>query len=120
MKNILIRKTIAAALLLFFVISSFTAIEAQQAGMGYVKRQSQRTTYTEWGRNPFAPKGVPTGIYTKIRLSACLSSDGVPCAIINDEIVHVGDVVDGKTVEEITENSVILSDEKRRYKVILE
>ena len=120
MKNIFTRRTLAVILLLLFVASSFTVTEAQQAGMGYVKRQSKHTTYTEWGRNPFAPKGVPTGIYTKIRLSACLSSGGVPCAIINDEIVNVGDVVDGKKVEEITENSVILSDEKRRYKVILE
>lgn len=120
MKRNFLNKTAVYILLLVFVLALPAALEAQEAGMGYVKRQSKRTSYTEWGRDPFAAKGMPTGIYTKIKLSACLSSDGVPCAIINDEIVHEGDVVDGKVIEEINENSVILSDKKRRYKVLLE
>jgi hypothetical protein len=73
-------------------------------------RQAQRTGYSTWGRNPFAPKIHVEPEVPKFTLNGILWDEKTPKAIINDTIVGIGDKINGRTIIEIREDSVILND----------
>ena len=71
------------------------------------QRIAKRTKFTSWGRNPFLPKSV---IPVASGLTGILWDKENPKVIINDQVVGIGDKVDGKTVIDIKQDKVILND----------
>ena len=55
----------------------------------------------------------------KLTLEGIIQSNTVPAAIINDNIVSEGDMVEGMVVKEIGETSVILLKDGEEYKLEL-
>ncbi len=72
-----------------------------------MKRGTKRTKFASWGRNPFLLK---TGSASALCLTGILLDKENPKAIINDNIVSIGDKIAGNTVVNITEEKVILND----------
>ena len=79
-------------------------------------------------RDPFLPSYMrvgdrSSGVFSSEELGFSLS--GIvwdprnPVAIINGEMKHVGEVVNGKTILEIKEDRVLLGEGKARYTVTL-
>jgi hypothetical protein len=66
---------------------------------------------------PVASTAPPAVAPAPLRLSAIGSRDGVPVAVINDEIVQVGDVVNGATVVSIGTGSVEVEVDGQRRQV---
>lgn len=79
------------------------------------QRKKARTTYLDWGRNPF----------TLLEYSHVLILEGIlweeknPQAIINGNIVSVGDRVDSYVVSEITQTSAVVDNGTNRTKLWL-
>jgi len=68
-------------------------------------QKKSRSTYTEWGQNPFMLKRSAKALY----IEGIMWDDQNPSAIINGNIVGVGDTVESKTIVDIRPNSVIIS-----------
>lgn len=64
----------------------------------------------EWGRDPFVPTQVATGMVKAVNLvlNGILWDDLAPKAIVNEKTLSKGDTIYGYIVEEIRPRSVIL------------
>ena len=84
----------------------------------------ERTTFTDWGRNPFVfpkkkeEKEEADGT-SDLELTCIVWSNGEALALINRTILHVGDKITNKTVKQIENNRVILTDGTKDYVLIL-
>lgn len=87
------------------------------------KKTKKRTAYKDWGKNPFsvskAATPAPVGSQG-LRLGGIIYDANEVCALINDELVHKGDSVDGKKVVEIYRDRVILNDGSKDIELRLE
>ena len=77
-------------------------------------RETKRSNYSSWGRNPFSES-----ISKPIILTGIIWDNIAPQAVINSEIVKTGDEIYGNTVIEIKRNSVILSDGTKDFELEL-
>lgn len=84
------------------------------------KRLAQRTDFVAWGKSPFLPKEVIVRVIPKLILNGIVWDKKNPKAIINGEIVNVGDKVDESTVVDIRLNRVILNDGTENFELKLE
>lgn len=64
-----------------------------------------RTQFIEWGENPFMLKRTPKALY----IEGILWDEAFPQAIINGEILRVGDTIENKTILQIKPRSVVIS-----------
>ena len=87
------------------------------------KKNKKRTSYKDWGKNPFSVSKAavlpPVGSQG-LRLGGIIYDANEVCALINDELVHKGDSVDGKKVVEIHRDRVILNDGTKDIELRLE
>ena len=84
--------------------------------MGEVPRK--RTEFVDWGRNPFAwPRRDEKvcGVSNLTLFSIMWNDEGARAAAINDSIVRVGDKITDKTVKQIEQNRVILTNGIKDY-----
>ncbi len=73
-----------------------------------MERHEARSSYPSWGRSPFV---LQTGTQeTGLVLNGIAWDEKAPKAIVNDQIVGVGDRVAGQTVTAIQTTSVTLND----------
>ena len=79
-------------------------------------QQHQRAAQLSWDRDPFTHGGSvgPTGGFT---LTGILWDAQDPIAIINGEMLRVGDQLDGYRVTEIAQDHVSLSDGAQTYQL---
>ena len=70
---------------------------------GGVKQRPPRSQYLDWGRNPFLRQDI-------LELKGILWDDQNPKAVINEDIVAVGDLVGGSLVVDIRKDRVVLYD----------
>ena len=77
----------------------------------------KRTEFVNWGRNPFTflQKEEKTDDISNLTLTAIMWNNEKPSAFINESIVSVGDKITGKTVKQIEQNKVILTDGTKDY-----
>jgi len=77
----------------------------------------KRTEFVDWGRNPFIfPQSEEkVGSVSNLSLSCIIWDDGKSQAFINDSLVCVGDKITDKTVKQIDQNRVILTDGTKDY-----
>ena len=71
--------------------------------------QRQRVTLLAWGRDPFS-RGTAAGQVSGLSLSGILWDASAPIAIINGQMVHVGEQCEGYRVTEITRDRVSVTD----------
>ena len=74
------------------------------------ERLAKKTEFVSWGKNPFALKEVKIETISKLSLNGIMWDEESPKAIVNDEIIGVGDKIDENTVVDIKKDSVILND----------
>lgn len=74
-----------------------------------LERVTERTEFAEYKKNPFIPKVKHAEAKRDVILNGILWDKTTPAAIINNEVVGVGDVIEGNTVVGITPNKVILN-----------
>jgi len=79
----------------------------------------KRTEFVDWGRDPFARlqtgEEEKAGGVSNLQLNAIIWGDNEPSAFINESIVYVGEKICDKTVKQIEQNRVILTDGTRDY-----
>jgi hypothetical protein len=81
------------------------------------QRHAKKTNFTEWGRDPFLPKGAAP---SASGLTGIIWDEKSPKALINDAIVGVGDKVGNNTVVKIEKDRVILNDGNKDFELKLE
>lgn len=87
---------------------SLPVTESHQA-MSPIKRRAKRSSFTDWARSPFIPKGMKGPSY-QMELSGILGSGKNLKAMINGEVVGKGDKIGSTTVVDILPDRVTLND----------
>lgn len=80
-----------------------------------LEREIKRSSHPSWGRNPFSQPGAE--VLKRPTLSGIAWDEKSPSAIINDQIVGVGDQIGGSTVVAIRPNSVVLNDGEHDFEL---
>lgn len=80
------------------------------------RRSAKRTRFTSWGRNPFS---LENASIVSSGLKGILWDKENPKAIINDNIVGIGDKVDANTVVDIKQDRVILNNGAQDFELKL-
>lgn len=73
-----------------------------------------------WGKDPFVSPikdGKGAVMPSSLKLSAILYAKDKPSAIINKDIVYIGDVIDGQKIVDIKKGYVILQNKMETYKL---
>ena len=92
------------------VILESPPVSTEKAMPKIAHLQRKRTEFVAWGRNPFVWRKATAGPTSGLTLSGIVWDEEVSCAIINGDIVHTGDTIDGKTVKRIDQDKVIITD----------
>lgn len=87
---------------------------ASQAG------QARRTEYKDYKRNPFTTAAVSQSQGAGLQLGGIMYDEHEVYALINDQIVHIGDKIGAHTVVDITKAKVILKDGVKEIELKLE
>lgn len=96
------------------VNSTISAISRQE------KEEASGGKPLKWGRDPFSGRVYAGGQEEGgLNLVGIMFDKNNPAAIINDEIVEVGDKVNGNKIIEITKDRVILNDGGRNIELKL-
>jgi len=77
----------------------------------------KRTEFVDWPRNPFTfpQREEEVGSVSHLKLFAIIWNDKEAQASINESIVREGDKITDKTVKQIEQNRVILTDGTKDY-----
>ena len=86
-------------------------------GKKEIKKRND-SEFKDWGRNPFVLAEGITAV-TGLNLIGILWDADSPQAIINEEIVRVGDRVEGNEVVDILKDRVILHDGEKEFELRL-
>jgi len=100
---------------LFYVVS---VKKKESSNEGLFLMLQEHAKDLEVKRDPFYEVPVES-LGVSLYLSGILWDEEVPAAIINDEIVEIGDEIAGSTVIDIKEDSVILNDGSRNFELNL-
>ena len=90
-----------------------------EKGIIFLTRRAQRSGYSYWGRNPFSISGTRIWRLGALTINGILWDKKNPLAIINEEIVKVGDKIDSNTVVGIEQDRVILNDGSKDIELLL-
>ena len=84
------------------------------------QRREQRARAAElaWERDPFA-RGRAAGAVGGFTLSGILWDASAPIAIINGQMVHVGEELDGYRIVSIAQDRVFISDGAKTHQLLL-
>jgi hypothetical protein len=81
------------------------------------ERHAKRSSYITWGRSPFAPREIRIKKITTLTLNGIMWDNINPKAIINNNIVGIGDRIGKGRVVEINRDNVILNDGTRNFEL---
>ena len=99
-------------------VSSTTSSAALDQALPLIKAvPRRRTEFVDWGRNPFTfpQRKEKVGSVSNLTLDAIIWGDKKPSAFINNKIVSAGDKITDKTVKQIEQDRVILTDGTNDY-----
>ena len=128
-KRIELTVTGIGVIILIFLVTSHMSKSGGSKGVSkneaYHTSESAMTIVSEpeswdklrWGRDPFLPDTSNTkeqGM-EDLALNGIMPDKQNPYAIINNEVVKLGDKVGGMTVIEINENNVVLDENGQRH-----
>ena len=83
------------------------------------QRVTKRTNYTSWGRNPFTLQKTSSKAFKDLILDGIMWDKEKPLAIINGEIVKIGDNISANLVVDIKQDRVILNDGTKDFELKL-
>jgi len=83
---------------------------ATRVAIGPSARSAKKSNYNAWGRNPFVATKKPGAPVGELNLGGILWDKDKPMAVINDNMVGIGDTVGAYKVVDITQDSVTLND----------
>jgi len=98
--------------------SSLQELTAEK-GTVYLTRNAKKTAYSSWLRDPFSASSTPIKGYGGPTLDGIMWDKKNPMAIINNNIVKIGDTVSGNTVVDIKQDKVILNDGSKDIELLL-
>lgn len=84
-----------------------------------IKRRAAKTNFNFWGRNPFVQEETAVKAVEKFTLNGIMWDEKKPLAIINNDVVGIGDKVGESRIVGITKESVILNDGTRNFELRL-
>ena len=84
------------------------------------QRIAKRTNYASWGRNPFTLQETSSKAFKGLILDGIMWDKEKPIAIINNNIVQIGNNVSGNIVVDIKQDKVILNDGAKDFELKLE
>jgi len=90
-----------------------------ERGIVYLNRNAKKTAYSSWSRDPFSATSTPVKGYGGPTLDGIMWDKEKPMAIINNNILKIGDKIDGNTIVEIKQDRVILSDGSKNIELLL-
>ena len=82
-----------------------------------MKRHAKKTKFTKWARDPFLLKGTAS---SASGLTGIIWDEKSPKALIDDDIVGIGDKWGGNTVIDIKQDRVILNDGTKDFELRLQ
>lgn len=82
-------------------------------------RYTKRTKYREWGKSPFIDKEVVIKRTPALVLNGIAWDEKSPVAVVNDDVVRVGDNVDGNRIVAIEPNKVVFNDGTDNFELTL-
>jgi hypothetical protein len=82
-------------------------------------RRPRKSNFASWGRDPFAPEKTSASAVPFI-LNGIILDKKEPKAIINNEIVGIGDKIGDAVIIDIKKNAVILNDGIADFELNLE
>lgn len=83
-------------------------------------RQARRSEYKDYKRNPFTTAPVSQSQGAGLQLSGIIYDEKGLYALINDQIVHLGDKIGEYAVIGITQGKVILNDGAKNIELKIE
>lgn len=83
------------------------------------QRVAKKTNYASWGRNPFTLQKTSSKAFKGLILEGIMWDKEKPLAIINGQIVKIGDKVSQNTVVDIKQDKVILDDGTKEFELKL-
>jgi len=86
----------------------------------YLTRKAKKTAYSSWSRDPFSVSSAPIEEYAGLTLNGIMWWDKEnPKAMINNNIVGIGDKVKEATVIDIKQDRVIFNDGSKNFELRL-
>lgn len=85
-----------------------------------IRARKKRSNYRNWGRNPFMITKTPVSDSSRLSIGGIVYDEKDICALINDQVVHIGDEVNANRVVDIKRDRVILNDGKKDFELKLE
>lgn len=87
---------------------------------GQKLKQKKRAGYKEWGRDPFVITQTPASHSSALALGGIVYDEKDSYVLINDQVLHRGDQVNGNRVVDIKRDRVILNDGNKDIELRLE
>lgn len=82
--------------------------------------RKKRSAYKDWGRNPFVAGLETVSSHSALALGGIVYDKKDSYVIINDQLLHVGDQVNGNKVIDIGQDRVILNNGSKDIELKLE
>lgn len=83
-------------------------------------KQKKRSGHKEWGRDPFMVTQTPVSSSFALALGGIVYDEKDSYALINNQLLHIGDEVAGNRVVGIQQDRVILNDGNKDIELRLE
>ena len=93
-------------------------IEASSSGQKI--KQKKRAGYKDWGRDPFMVTQMPVSSSSALALDGIVYDEKDSYVLINNQLLHIGDEVNGNRVIDIQQDRVILNDGNKDIELKLE
>ena len=83
-------------------------------------KQKKRSGHKEWGRDPFMVTQTPVSSSSALALDGIVYDEKDSYVLINNQLLHIGDEVNGNRVVDIQQDTVILNDGNKNIELKLE
>ncbi|PIW68467.1 MAG: hypothetical protein COW10_02425 [Candidatus Omnitrophica bacterium CG12_big_fil_rev_8_21_14_0_65_42_8] len=98
-------------------VSKVEPYPTSEAGFEVMNNERRAASDENWGRDPFLldTSNVKEQVLGDMTLNGIVADRESPYAIINNDVVKLGDKVNGMTIIEINENNVVLDENGQRH-----
>ncbi len=127
------KKAILAVLALIAVFVWYNGLKSfsknkDSAPSGYLEvsssrqeiKRKKRSGHKEWGRDPFMVTQTPASSSSALALDGIVYDEKDSYVLINNQLLHIGDEVNGNRVVGIQQDRVILNDGNKDIELKLE
>ena len=83
-------------------------------------RHSRKTVYQDWKRDPFSLERMLNAQGVGLELVGIMYDEKTCHALINEDVVRIGDTIEGNKVIDIQKDKVILNDGQKNFELRLQ